>query len=132
MIDGKQYVSLLGGWDKSFTRRDPWSTPSLLYWPPDSEDLPDWGTTCSRGMATTTGLVVDGFVFDRKTVNRYDKDGFLDVNASPDNEHIWVASPESVIRNCTFVNGAAAGARDQRNAVTFENNIVGKACSTTR
>ncbi|WP_164014424.1 right-handed parallel beta-helix repeat-containing protein [Pyxidicoccus trucidator] len=121
IIDGKQYVSLLGGWDREFKTRDPWSTPSLLQWPPDSKTNPQGYLLEANG--DHTGLIIDGFVFDRKTLNRYDKDGFLEVNTSPDVEHVWVASPESAIRNCTFVNGAGAAARIS-NAVAFENNIV--------
>jgi hypothetical protein len=121
IIDGKQYLSLLGGWDREFKKRDPWNTPSLLQWPPDSKTSPQGYVL--EGNGDHTGLIIDGFVFDRRTLNRYDKDGFLETNTSPDNEHIWVASPESAIRNCTFVNGAGAAARIS-NAVAFENNIV--------
>jgi hypothetical protein len=117
----KPYLALLGGWDRDFQRRDPWNTPSLLAWPADSKTTPQGSIL--EGNGDHTGLIVDGFVFDRRTVNKYDKDGFIDLNASPDAEHLWVSSPESVIRNCTFVNGAGAAVR-MSNAVTFENNIV--------
>lgn len=121
VIDDKQYLALLGGWNRDFTRRDPWNTPSLLYWPPDSKTSPQGYLL--EGNGDHTGLIVDGFVFDRRTLNRYDADGFIDLNSSPDNEHLWVSSPETVIRNCTFVNGAGAAVR-MSNVVTFENNIV--------
>ncbi|MCE9667858.1 right-handed parallel beta-helix repeat-containing protein [Myxococcus stipitatus] len=121
VVDGKQYLALLGGWDRDFQRRDPWNTPTLLYWPPESKTSPQGYLL--EGNGDHTGLIVDGFVFDRRTLNRYDADGFLDLNGSPDDEHLWVSSPGSVIRNCTFVNGAGAAVR-MSNAVTFENNIV--------
>ncbi|NTX40348.1 right-handed parallel beta-helix repeat-containing protein [Myxococcus sp. CA033] len=121
VVDGKQYLTLLGGWDRDFQRRDPWNTPTLLHWPSDSKTSPQGYLL--EGNGDHTGLIVDGFVLDRRTLNRYDPDGFLDVNLSPDSEHVWVSSPETVIRNCTFVNGAGAAVR-MSNAVTFENNIV--------
>ncbi|RKH34857.1 right-handed parallel beta-helix repeat-containing protein [Corallococcus praedator] len=121
MVDGKQYLALLGGWDRDFNKRDPWNTPSLFSWPSDSKTAPQG--YLFEGNGDHTGLIVDGFVFDRRTLNRYDKDGFIDLNTSPDNEHLWVSSPESVIRNCTFVNGAGAAVR-MSNGVTFENNLV--------
>ncbi|QSQ23247.1 right-handed parallel beta-helix repeat-containing protein [Pyxidicoccus parkwayensis] len=121
VVDEKQYLALLGGWDRDFTKRDPWNTPSRLYWPPDSKTSPQGYLL--EGNGDHTGLIVDGFVFDRKTLNTYDADGFIDLNSSPDNEHIWVSSPEVVIRNCTFINGAGAAVR-MSNLVTFENNIV--------
>jgi hypothetical protein len=117
----KKYIALLGGWDREFRRRDPWSTPTRLYWPPESKTAPQGYLL--EGSGDHTGLIVDGFVFDRRTLNAYDADGFIDLRSSPDNEHVSVSSPESVIRNCTFVNGAGAAVR-MSNAVTFENNIV--------
>ncbi|MCY1039726.1 right-handed parallel beta-helix repeat-containing protein [Corallococcus sp. bb12-1] len=121
VVDGKQYLALLGGWDRDFKKRDPWNTPSLLSWPADSKTSPQG--YLFEGNGDHTGLIVDGFVFDRRTLNRYDPDGFIDLNGSPDDAHLWVSSPESVIRNCTFVNGAGSAVR-MSNAVTFENNIV--------
>jgi len=121
IVDGKQYLALLGGWDRDFNKRDPWNTPSLLHWPSDSKTSPQG--YLFEGNGDHTGLIVDGFVFDRRTLNRYDPDGFIDLNSSPDSEHLWVSSPETVVRNCTFVNGAGAAVRIS-NGVTFENNIV--------
>ncbi|MCP3098697.1 right-handed parallel beta-helix repeat-containing protein [Myxococcus sp. K15C18031901] len=121
VVDGKQYLALLGGWDRDFRRRDPWNTPSLLSWPSDSKTAPQG--YLFEGAGDHTGLIVDGFVFDRRTLNHYDADGFLDLNNSPDDEHLRVFSPETVVRNCTFVNGAGAAVR-MSNAVTFENNLV--------
>jgi hypothetical protein len=121
VVDGKQYLALLGGWDRDFNKRDPWNTPSLLAWPSDSKTSPQG--YLFEGNGDHTGLIIDGFVFDRRTLNRYDADGFIDLNTSPDNEHLWVSSAETVVRNCTFLNGAGAAVR-MSNLVTFENNIV--------
>jgi hypothetical protein len=76
-----------------------------------------------EGGGDHTGFLLDGFVFDRKTLNNYDPDGFIQLNGSPDNESIYVFSAKTVVRNCTFVNGAGGAARISNN-VTFENNIV--------
>jgi hypothetical protein len=117
----KQWLSLLGGYDRDFRVRDPWKTPSLLHWPADSKTQGQGYLL--EGSGDHTGLVVDGFVFDRRTLNTYDAEGFLDPSKSDDSEHLWVFSPESVVRNCVFVNGAGGAAR-LSNAVTFENNII--------
>jgi hypothetical protein len=117
----ERHVALLGGWDRDFRNRDPWSTPTLLQWPPDSKTSPQGPLL--EGSGDHAGLVVDGFVFDRRTTNKYDAEGFLEPSGSPDDPHVRVSSPGTVIRNCTFVNGAGAAVR-MSNAVTFENNVV--------
>lgn len=116
----KPYLALYGGWDRDFKARDPWKTPSLLYWPSDSKTDPSG--YIMEGAKDHTGLILDGFVFDRKTLNNYDKDGFVKPYVN-DAEHLSVYSPETVVRNNTFVNGSGGAVR-MSNGVTFENNII--------
>jgi Periplasmic copper-binding protein (NosD) len=117
----KPWLALLGGWNRDFTTRDPWRTPTVLQWPADSKTRGQGALL--EGSGDHTGLLVDGFVFDRRTLNAYDADGFLDPGHSDDAEHLWVVSPHSAVRNCTFVNGAGGAVR-LSNAVTFENNLI--------
>lgn len=119
-IVDKPFLALYGGWDRAFRTRDPWKTPTLLAWPSDSKTQGQGYLL--EGGKDHTGLLLDGFVFDRRTLNHYDKDGFV-VPYINDAEHLWVYSPETVVRNCTFVNGSGGAVRIS-NAVTFENNIV--------
>jgi len=120
-IIDKKYLVLLGGWDREFRVRDPWKTPSLLHWPTDSKTQGQGPLL--EGTGDHTGLIVDGFAFDRRSLNLYDQDGFIVPSRSDVSEHVVVFSPESVVRNCTFVNGAGGAARIS-NGVTFENNII--------
>lgn len=115
------HIALLGGYDKDFTERDPWKRPTLLYCPADFKGRRG-GYTIDAGADDTTGLVVDGFVFDKKLNNFYEANGDIESSRSDSTEHIWASRPDSVIRNCVFVNGAG-GALRVSNGVTVENNI---------
>ena len=117
----KPWIALLGGYDRDFKARDPWQKPSVLLWPADSKTKGQGYLL--EGSGDHTGLVVDGFVFDRRTLNNYKPDGSMNVAGSDDSEHIWVSSQQSAIRNCTFVNGAGGAVRMSA-GVLFENNIV--------
>ena len=119
-IVDKPWITLLGGYDREFTTRDPWERPSLLQWPADSKTTGQGYLV--EGAGNHTGLIVDGFVFDHRTLNRYFPDGSLDQSTSEKSEHVWVSSPRVVIRNCVFVNGAMGSLR-MSPAQTVENNI---------
>jgi hypothetical protein len=115
------HVALLGGYDKDFTERDPWKRPTLLYCPADFKGRRG-GYTIDAGADDTTGLVIDGFVFDKKLNNFYKENGDIDASRSDSTEHIWISRPGCVVRNCVFVNGAG-GAIRAANGQTIENNI---------
>ncbi len=115
------HIALLGGYDKDFNERDPWARPTLLYCPEDFKGRRG-GYTIDAGGDDTTGLIVDGFVFDKKLNNFYLENGDIEASRSDSTEHIWVSRPDCVIRNCVFVNGAQ-GALRAANGQTIENNI---------
>ncbi len=117
----KPFLTLLGGYNRDFSARNPWQTVSLLQWPADSKT--EGQGVLLEGTGEHNGLIVDGFVFDRKTFNRYDADGFLASAGVRDDVHLSVSAPDSVVRNCVFINGTGGAVR-MSNAVTFENNIV--------
>jgi hypothetical protein len=114
------YVSLIGGYDKHFTERNPWKHPTRLYSPHDNKG--HRGGYTIEGVDDHTGVVIDGFVFDKKTNNLYEKDGDLMYSESDKSEHIWLAKPGCVIRNNVFLNGAE-GALRVAGGQTVENNI---------
>ena len=119
MID-KPWISLLGGYDRDFTARDPWESPSLLNWPADSNtQAPGY---LLEGKGDHTGLIVDGFVFDHRTLNRYMQDGSLDASASNSSKEHVVFSPGVIVRNCVFANGAFGSLRMAPGEI-LENNI---------
>jgi hypothetical protein len=115
------FISLIGGYDKEFKERNPWTHPTLLYCPPDYKGTMRGGYTI-EGEGDHTGAVVDGFVFDKLTNNKYQANGDIDRDRSDAREHLWLFHPGVVIRNCVFLNGNG-GALRVCNGATIENNI---------
>jgi hypothetical protein len=115
------YISLIGGYDKEFKERNPWTHPTLLFCPPEFKGTMRGGYMV-QGEGDHTGAVVDGFIFDKKTNNNYRENGDIDRDRSDSREHLWLFYPGVVIRNCVFVNGNG-GALRVCNGATIENNI---------
>ncbi|MDP3152948.1 MAG: right-handed parallel beta-helix repeat-containing protein [Archangium sp.] len=113
-------VALIGGYNKDFTDRNPWKYPTRLYSPADLKA--NKGGYTIEGVDDHTGAIVDGFIFDKKTNNKYEPDGDLMYSESDKSEHIWFARPGCVIRNNVFLNGAE-GALRVAGGQTVENNI---------
>lgn len=113
------YVALLGGYDAGFARRNPWAHPTRLLCP--AEYKGSRGGYTLEGAEDHRGAIVDGFVFDKLTNNRYLSDGSLD-SRSDATEHLWLALPECEVRNCVFVNGAFGAVR-LANGQSVENCI---------
>ncbi len=107
-------ITMLGGYDKDFTARDPWKNPSLLYCPEDFKSSRTGYTL--QGSEDHTGFVLDGFVFDKKFDNKYSDKGDLLVEESDKSEHLWLSKPDCVVRNCVFINGAAGRCPHDRGA----------------
>src|SRR6185503_8253587 len=115
------FISLIGGYDKEFKERNPWTHPTRLYCPPDYKGTMRGGYTI-EGEGDHTGAVVDGFVFDKITNNKYRANGDIDRDKSDDRQHIWLFYPGVAIRNNVFLNGNG-GALRVCNGSTIENNI---------
>jgi len=114
------FISLIGGYDKEFKERNPWTHPTLLYCPPDFKGRR--GGYTIEGEGDHTGAVVDGFVFDKQHNNVYKPNGDIDRDRSDAREHLWLFYPNVAIRNCVFLNGNG-GALRVCNGATIENNI---------
>jgi hypothetical protein len=115
------FIALLGGYDKEFKERNPWTHPTLLYCPADFKGRR--GGYTIEGEGDHTGAIVDGFVFDKKLNNLYRDNGDVDSSRSDNTQHIWLSQPGCVIRNCVFVNGTG-GALRVSTAQDIENNII--------
>ncbi|MDP1825773.1 MAG: right-handed parallel beta-helix repeat-containing protein [Archangium sp.] len=113
-------VALIGGYDKDFTERNPWTHPTRLLTPADFKGTK--GGYTIEGVDDHSGAIVDGFIFDKKTLNQYESDGDLQYDKSDKTEHIWLARPGCIIRNNVFLNGASAALR-VAGGQTIENNI---------
>jgi hypothetical protein len=115
------FISLIGGYDKEFKERNPWTHPTLLFCPPEFKGTMRGGYMI-EGEGDHTGAVVDGFIFDKRTNNQYFPNGDLDRDRSDAREHIWLFYPNVAIRNCVFLNGNG-GALRVCNGAVIENNI---------
>ncbi|MEQ8767295.1 MAG: right-handed parallel beta-helix repeat-containing protein, partial [Planctomycetota bacterium] len=113
-------IALLGGYDSTFQVRNPWKSPTLLFCPEDFKGTR--GGFTIEGDADHTGLIIDGFVFDKRLNNIYAENGDLIRMGSDQSEHIWITRPACEIRNCIFLNGAI-GAIHVANGDVIENNI---------
>jgi hypothetical protein len=114
------YISLIGGYDAQFRERNPWKHPTRLFAPAEYKGRRDGYVV--EGSDDHTGAVVDGFVFDRATDNKYKPNGDLDYDNSEKIEHLWLSKPGCVVRNNLFVNGAEGAVRIG-SGNTLENNI---------
>ncbi|MDX2012306.1 MAG: hypothetical protein SFW67_19070 [Myxococcaceae bacterium] len=117
---GMPYVSFLGGYDAAFSERNPWKHPTRLLAPADLKGRRDGYVV--EGTDDHTGAIVDGFVFDRTTDNRYKPNGDLDYDNSEKQEHLWLSKPGCVVRNNLFSNGAEGSLRIA-SGNTVENNL---------
>ena len=119
-IVGKPWIALLGSYDREFQTRDPWEHPSVLEWPANSKTTGQGYLL--EGDGDHTGLIIDGFIFDHRTLNRYLADGSLDPSSSDKSEHVSISSLGVIIRNCVFVNGASGALRMSVGQIV-ENNL---------
>ncbi|MFO0593983.1 MAG: right-handed parallel beta-helix repeat-containing protein [Myxococcaceae bacterium] len=115
------FLTLQGGYDANFTERNPWKHPTVLRFVRDEKNSYGQGAIL-EGALDHRGTIVDGFVFDRRDYNKYEDDGDMMIDYSNKSESVWLMSPGSVVRNCTFVNGAT-GALMIGTASVVENNI---------
>ena len=60
-------IQLLGGYDKEFKERDPWTNRSELLWDKNSKNRPN----DSRLIGKAKNAVVDGFCVDMQDANKY-------------------------------------------------------------
>jgi hypothetical protein len=123
-------ISLIGGYDKDFTERNPWKHPTRLYSPADFKG--NRGGYTIEGVDDHTGAVVDGFIFDKRLNNKYEPDGDLMYSESEKSEHIWLARPGCVIRNNVFLNGAEGALRVAGGQLVENNIFINHAYRTVR
>lgn len=114
-------LSFIGGYDAQFKERNPWRHPTRLLAPAEYKGRRDGYVV--EGTNDHTGAVVDGFVFDRVTDNKYKPNGDLDYDQSEKLEHLWLSKPGCVVKNNVFVNGAE-GAIRIGSGNSLENNIL--------
>lgn len=117
-------VTILGGYDRDFAVREPWSRPTVFGFNPDYEGASE--SNLLYGRDDHRGVVLDGLVIDGSGRNRYEvkpprgsAGGLMMVGPLAS-----FSSPEVVIRNCVFVNSSTGGVQLSGEGTRFENNLV--------
>jgi len=117
-------LTIRGGYDREFSRRTPWETPSVFAVFPGYEGAQE--SNLIAGRADHPGLVLDGLFFDAAGRNTYGEKPGEGIRSWP-NMSGPIASfnaKEVTIRNCVFANSANAGVELGGEGSRFENNLV--------
>lgn len=111
-------ITLLGGYSDDFSERNPWKYRTIIEASPKTK-----ARTFDMGLIKVekdhTGTIIDGFILDAGTRNKYNRDGSLDVEHSRKNPVVSFSSPDCHIRNCVIMNTAFIGSR-----VTGKNSSI--------
>lgn len=114
-------VSLYGGYDKDFKKRDPWANLTELTFKPGSKNKP-WSTSRIATSDDYSGSRIDGFVFNLESQNEYDESGSLDVRSKQPTPLV-IDQPGVVIANNVILN-TSQEALSIRPGVVVENNVI--------
>ncbi len=117
-------LTILGGYNREFSRRTPWETPSVFAVFAECEAVQE--SNLIAGRADHPGLVLDGLFFDAAGRNGYDEKPAGGIRSYP-NMSGPIASfnaKEVTIRNCVFANSANGGVELAGEGSRFENNLV--------
>lgn len=116
-------ITLLGGYNDDFTKRNPWKYHTVITGHPKSK-----ARTFDRGIVyfpdDHTNFIIDGFILDAHTRNKYKGDGSLDVSRSRTNPPISLTSPNCHIRNCMILNAAFSAIRVIGHKSSITNCII--------
>lgn len=112
-------VTLLGGYDASFTTRDPWKHLTQLLWDPASKNRPKQ----ERVLSNKKNTVLDGFVIDQRDQCEYETPEKLGRKEYPSCDGPVRFSLPGTIRNMVIVNPGFDGIVAPVGA-TIENNLV--------
>ncbi|HET8889251.1 MAG TPA: right-handed parallel beta-helix repeat-containing protein [Candidatus Angelobacter sp.] len=117
-------LTVLGGYNRDFTARTPWKTPSVFAIFPEYEAGRESNMLGWQG--EPSGLTLDGLFFDASGANTYgDKPG-EGIRSWPNTAGAMVSfnAAEVTIRNCIFANGANGGVELSGAGSRFENNLL--------
>ncbi|MBL8915076.1 MAG: right-handed parallel beta-helix repeat-containing protein, partial [Archangium sp.] len=114
-------ISLYGGYDKDFKKRDPWTNLTELTFKPGSKNKP-WNNSRIGTSDDYSGSRIDGFVFNMESQNDYDESGSLDLRSRQPTPLV-IDQPGIVIANNIIIN-TSSEALSIRPGVTVENNLI--------
>jgi hypothetical protein len=117
-------LTVRGGYNREFSQRKPWQTPSVFAVFPDYESTRE--SNLISGRADHTGLILDGLFFDAAGRNSYGEKPGDGIRSYPtmDGPIASFNAKEVTIRNCVFANSANGGVELSGEGSRFENNLV--------
>ncbi|MBN1409546.1 MAG: DUF1565 domain-containing protein [Spirochaetales bacterium] len=129
LIIDKRGLTLVGGYkDGKFSERNPFKYPTIISEDPKSKNSSFDGAYIrvkkSGSIVDHRSTTVDGFWFDRKGQNAYDKKGNLSVPLSSNMEPVIVFEHmDCHILNCVFANTANYAVRLTGDGSSVENSL---------
>jgi hypothetical protein len=117
-------LTIRGGYNRDFSRRAPWETPSVFAVFSGYESTRE--NNLISGRTDHSGLVLDGLFFDAAGRNMYGEKPGDGIRSYPpmDGPIASFNAKEVTIRNCVFANSANAGVELSGEGSRFENNLV--------
>ncbi len=117
-------LTVHGGYNRDFTTRTPWKTPSVLAVFSGYEYARE--NNLIAGRDNHSGLILDGLFFDAAGLNTYGKEPGDGISWYPNTAGVIASfSAENVaVRNCVFANSANGGIELSGAGSRFENNLL--------
>ena len=117
-------LTLFGGYNEDFTRRDPWRLPSELCFSSDFQGTHNG--TLIEGGGNHDNFVLDGFLLDQKKRGKEGADPYASLVESGAlyDPLVNLGSSGIQIRNCVILNGAKGGIALSGDGCRIENNII--------
>ncbi|MHB8878273.1 MAG: right-handed parallel beta-helix repeat-containing protein [Myxococcaceae bacterium] len=112
-------MQLVGGYDRDFKKRNPWTSRTELLWDKASKNWPK----DPRLLSNAKNTVVDGLVIDMKDQNAYVDDELTGRAGSPTGETAMRFSQPVTVRNSVIIN-PGTNAIECVPGSTIENNLL--------
>ncbi|HZE96331.1 MAG TPA: right-handed parallel beta-helix repeat-containing protein [Planctomycetota bacterium] len=113
-------IQLIGGYDKEFKTRDPWTNRTELKWDETSKNSPNAPRLQGNGCS---GCVVDGITIDEKDICRYQDEQRSGRKEKNVYENAIDFNRAVTIRNCVIINPDGFAINVPPGS-TIENNLV--------
>lgn len=113
-------ITLLGGYDETFTQRDPWTHLTILGPSSKSKDRGNYGNIIN----ITLDSIVDGFVFDGREFQFYDSSrdsGYPPLRVPSSGTLVFVSG---TLRNSVILNSGGQALSGSGNHLILENNLI--------
>jgi len=112
-------IQLIGGYDKEFKTRDPWTNRTELKWD-EGKNYPNAPRLMGNGCS---GCVIDGITIDEKDICRYNDEQKTSRKEKNVYEHAIDFNRPVTVRNCVIVNPDGYAINVPAGS-TIENNLI--------